>query len=300
MKTHVTVIPSDGIISVDGEVLFLDGIKSETFHALQWHDGAGHVEPGDGLPNEELSTDDYAGRVAPFVALWEEEKARLEEEANRPPTDEELAAQAVAEARAQSSSILIARMQADMVQTGAFAAAEFATFARAGLFTDWAAGQTYAKGYRLAHKGIVYEVMQEEVTAIENQPPDAAGMLAVYRPLSVAPETGEEPDGSREHPFTFLYGMDVTKDSYYSYEGKLWLARLRLGAGHGRPVAVGRSKRGLSPGGCRNGPFSLQRIPAPAHAVTARARKHTGWDRCGNVNTIILRLADPHSPLHVL
>ena len=81
MKTHVTVIPSDGIISVDGEVLFLDGIKSETFHALQWYDGAGHVEPGNGLPNEELSTDDYAGRVAPFVALWEEEKRRLEAEA---------------------------------------------------------------------------------------------------------------------------------------------------------------------------------------------------------------------------
>lgn len=81
MKTHVTVIPSDGIIAVDGEVLFLDGITSETFHALQWHDGAGHVEPGDGLPNEELSTDDYAGRVAPFVALWEEEKRRLEAEA---------------------------------------------------------------------------------------------------------------------------------------------------------------------------------------------------------------------------
>ena len=81
MKTHVTDIPSDGIISVDGEVLFLDGIKSETFHALQRHDGAGHVEPGNGLPNEELSTDDYAGRVAPFVALWEEEKARLEQAA---------------------------------------------------------------------------------------------------------------------------------------------------------------------------------------------------------------------------
>ena len=81
MKTHVTVIPSDGIISVDGEVLFLDGITSETFHALQWHDGAGHVEPGDGLPNEELSSDDYAGRVAPYVALWEEEKERLTAEA---------------------------------------------------------------------------------------------------------------------------------------------------------------------------------------------------------------------------
>nr|DAU64249.1 MAG TPA: tail assembly chaperone protein [Caudoviricetes sp.] len=81
MKTHVTVIPSDGIISVDGEVLFLDGIKSETFHALQWHDGAGHVEPNDGLPNEEISSDDYEERVAPFVALWEEEKARLEQAA---------------------------------------------------------------------------------------------------------------------------------------------------------------------------------------------------------------------------
>lgn len=123
----------------------------------------------------------------------------------------------------------MARMQADMVQTGAFAAAEFATFARAGLFADWAAGQTYAKGYRLAHKGIVYEVMQE-VTAIENQPPDAAGMLAVYRPLSVDPETGDEPDGSREHPFAFLYGMDVKNGSYYSYEGKLWLAKADMPA----------------------------------------------------------------------
>ena len=81
MKDNVTVIPSDGIISVDGEVLFLDGIKSETFHALQWHDGAGHVEPGDGLPNEELSADDYEERVTPFVALWETEKERLTAEA---------------------------------------------------------------------------------------------------------------------------------------------------------------------------------------------------------------------------
>lgn len=145
------------------------------------------------------------------------------------PTSEELAAQARAVDVAQSSTILMARMQANMVQTGAFAAAEFATFARAGLFTDWAAGQTYAKGYRLVHKGIVYEVIQE-VTAIENQPPDATGMLAVYRPLSVNPETGEEPDGSREHPYAFIYGMDVTKGSYYTYEGKLWLAKADMPA----------------------------------------------------------------------
>ena len=165
--------------------------------------------------------------------MWDEKPdgymTEDEWEKHNTPTEEELAAQALAEARAQSSTILMARMQADMVQTGAFAAAEFATFARAGLFADWAAGQTYAKGYRLAHEGIVYEVMQE-VTAIENQPPDAAGMLAVYRPLSVDPETGDEPDGSREHPFAFLYGMDVKNGSYYSYDGKLWLAKADMPA----------------------------------------------------------------------
>ena len=70
----------------------------------------------------------------------------------------------------------------------------------------------------------------QEVTAIEDQPPDAAGMLAVYRPLSVDLETGDEPDGSREHPYAFLYGMDVKNGSYYSYEGKLWLARADMPA----------------------------------------------------------------------
>lgn len=81
MKNNVTVIPSDGIISVDGEVLFLDSIKTENFHALQWHEGKGHVEPGNGLPNLSLTTDDYDTKVAPFVALWQEEKSRLEQAA---------------------------------------------------------------------------------------------------------------------------------------------------------------------------------------------------------------------------
>ena len=141
-------------------------------------------------------TRDYAGRVAPFVALWEEEKERLEAGARRPATEEGPAAQALAAARAQSSAILMARMQTDLVQTGAFAASEFATFAQAGLFTTWAAGQTYARGYRLVHRGIVYEVLQD-VTALADQPPDAAGMPAVYRPLSVAPESG---DGQADSP----------------------------------------------------------------------------------------------------
>ena len=124
------------------------------------------------------------------------EKERLEAGARRPATEEGPAAQALAAARAQSSAILMARMQTDLVQTGAFAASEFATFAQAGLFTTWAAGQTYARGYRLVHRGIVYEVLQD-VTALADQPPDAAGMPAVYRPLSVAPESG---DGQADSP----------------------------------------------------------------------------------------------------
>ena len=63
----------------------------------------------------------------------------------------------------------MARMQADMVQTGAFTATEFTTFTKAGLFTDWAAGQTYAKGLPPGPQRASSMVMQE-VTAIENQP----------------------------------------------------------------------------------------------------------------------------------
>lgn len=36
--------------------------------------------------------------------------------------------------------------------------------------------------------------------------------------------------GSREHPYAFLYGMDVTKGSYYSYDGKFWLAKADMPA----------------------------------------------------------------------
>lgn len=140
------------------------------------------------------------------------------------PTQEELETQEIVRVQQESEWAILRSVKDTAIQTGAFTSAEFSLFAKAGLFTEWAAGQTYSNGYRLAHKGIVYEVMQE-VTAIEDQPPDASGMLAVYRPLSVGPETGEEPDGSREHPYTFLYGMDVERDKYYSYADKLYLAK---------------------------------------------------------------------------
>ena len=91
MHNHVTVIPADNTISVNGEGLNFDFIAPENMHALQWHNGAGHIEYNDGSPNRPLSTADYAAEVAPFVAKWQAENDRLVEEASRPPTPEEKA-----------------------------------------------------------------------------------------------------------------------------------------------------------------------------------------------------------------
>ena len=178
---HLTVIPADKIIIANGEGLIFD-FAPAALRALQWHNGAGHIEYNDGSPNRPLSTADYAAEVAPFVAKWQAENDRLVEEASRPPTPEEQLALETAVAVAAAGAILTSRMQRQLVQAETFTSAEFATFARAGLFEAWAAGQTYAKGARLVHEGVVYEA-QQAVTAQAHQAPGSAGMLAVYRPL---------------------------------------------------------------------------------------------------------------------
>lgn len=136
------------------------------------------------------------------------------------PTEEEVQAEALVEAK----KIITAHLQKEAVQTMAFSASEFSALAKAGLFDPWAIGREYSKGDRFVFDGIVYEV-QQPVTALEHQKPGGEGMLAVYRPLSVNAETGEEPDGSQENPYAFINGMDVHAGIYYTYEGKLYLAK---------------------------------------------------------------------------
>lgn len=80
MKQHVTVVPSDRLVIVDGEALRFDFKVPEGVHAIQWHDGSGHVE-WTGKNNTVLKETDYETQVTPFVALWEAEKARLMAEA---------------------------------------------------------------------------------------------------------------------------------------------------------------------------------------------------------------------------
>ena len=124
----------------------------------------------------------------------------------------------------QATTILAAGLRTMAAQTLSFTPAEYSTLAQAGLFEDWAADTFYAAGKRLVCDGIVYEVIQD-VTSQAHQPPNSEGMLAIYRPLSVDAQTGEEPDGTMEHPYEFLYGMDVESGKYYTYEGKLYLAK---------------------------------------------------------------------------
>ena len=133
------------------------------------------------------------------------------------PTPEEAAMFAQAEA----SAILTKKAHKQLAQTETFSAAELATLAKAGLYDPWAAGAKYVKGNRIAHNGVVYEV-QQAVTAQAHQAPDSAGMLAIYRPISAS---GDTADGSRDKPYAYLNGMDVSTDKYYSFEGKLYLAK---------------------------------------------------------------------------
>ena len=83
---------------------------------------------------------------------------------------------------------------------------------------EWAAGQNYKTGDILNHNGTAYRVIQD-VLSLENQPPDADGMLAVYRPISLTSS------GTIDDPIPFENGMDVTSGTYYSYNGKVYLAK---------------------------------------------------------------------------
>lgn len=74
----VTVVPADNLIIVDGKALVFPFDAPTNLHALQWRGDTGHTEWTDG-PNQLLEAADYDGQVAPFVELWQAEKARLEQ-----------------------------------------------------------------------------------------------------------------------------------------------------------------------------------------------------------------------------
>ena len=173
-----------------------------------------------------------------FAAEWAEINAYDDEHPEEEileepyvPTEEEIAAAELAAAKREADAVLAAKSRVNMVQTMSFTSAEFSLLAKAELFPVWTAGETYPQGRRIQHEGIVYEVVAANgVTAEAHQPPNGEGLLAVYRPLSTDPTTGETPTGTQDDPIPYLDGMDVEEGKYYSYNGKLYKANLTMPA----------------------------------------------------------------------
>lgn len=139
------------------------------------------------------------------------------------PTPEEQAQQT----RAEAQNIVLTKMMSAAVQTMSLSAEETMTVAHAGFFPTWEADTLYTAGTRLYYEGTVYNV-EQEVTSQAHQPPNAEGMLAIYRPIAADATTGEENAGTLEDPIPYTNGMNVYSGEYYSFNGTVYLAKADL------------------------------------------------------------------------
>lgn len=78
---------------------------------------------------------------------------------------------------------------------------------------DW---QSCKRDMIVNYNGQLYRVLN---TPTDSRPPDAAGMLAVYRPIVPAHA------GTTADPIPWVYGMDCKAGLYYSYADQLWLCK---------------------------------------------------------------------------
>lgn len=190
-----------------------------------------YVIEKNGMPYHVPNEGEFAEEWAEINAYAEEHPEEVILEEPYVPTEEEIAEAEKQAAVRESNTLLAAKSRANMVQTMSFTSSEFALLAKAELFPVWTAGETYPQGRRIQHEGIVYEVVAANgVTAEAHQPPNGEGLLAVYRPLSTDPTTGETPTGTQDDPIPYLDGMDVEEGKYYSYNGKLYKANLTMPA----------------------------------------------------------------------
>ena len=184
-----------------------------------------------GLPYHVPNEGEFAAEWAEINAYAEAHPEEVILEEPYVPTEEEIAEAEKQAAVSQANAVLEVKSRANLVQTASFTAAEFSLLAKAELFPVWKAGETYPQGCRIQHEGIVYKVVAADgVTAEAHQPPNGEGLLAVYRPLSTDPSTGETPTGTQDDPIPYLDGMDVEEGKYYSYNGKLYKANLTMPA----------------------------------------------------------------------
>lgn len=103
----------------------------------------------------------------------------------------------------------------------AYAPDEIAAAQPLELYDKWVADTAYKADKLLVHNGKLYRVAQN-LTSSAVYPPDAEGVLALYRPVD------KTHAGTQEDPIPYVYGMDCTSGKYYSYNGKIYLCKADL------------------------------------------------------------------------
>ena len=163
----VTVVPSDSLIIVDGAALVFPFDAPTNLHALQWRGGTGHTEWTDG-PNQPLTAEDYDEQVAPFVKLWQAEKARLEKKAA-----EEAAARALPDAKSAKQSEIQngydAALAASLTMPAASPTAQDVSIGAALLALDDAEGLAYVQALHAARRDELLAAVEaaETVEAVQ-------------------------------------------------------------------------------------------------------------------------------------
>lgn len=111
----------------------------------------------------------------------------------------------------------------DSLKTAAYALASVSTtltdeqaLSMPEFFAEWELDTKYVYGQVISRNSQLYRIEQSEVTSIESQPPEAEGMLAVYRPIVL------DHAGTLEDPIPWVYGMDCYSGKYYSYNNKIY------------------------------------------------------------------------------
>ena len=164
---QVTVVPADHLIIVDGAALVFPFDAPTNLHALQWRGGTGHTEWTDG-PNQPLTAEDYDEQVAPFVKLWQAEKARLEKKAA-----EEAAARALPDAKSAKQNEIQngydAALAASLTMPAASPTAQDVSIGAALLAVDDAEGLAYVQALHAARRDELLAAVEaaETVEAVE-------------------------------------------------------------------------------------------------------------------------------------
>ena len=163
----VTVVPSDSLIIVDGAALVFTYVAPENLHALQWRGDTGHTEWTDG-PNKLLIAEDYDEQVAPYVKLWQAEKARLEKKAA-----EEAAARALPDAKSAKQSEIQngydAPLAASLTMPAASPTAQDVSIGAALLAVEDAEGLAYVQALHSARRDDLLAAVEaaETVEAVQ-------------------------------------------------------------------------------------------------------------------------------------